>query len=591
MTRWLAQALAVLTLASGCSISEIGMEQGDERTVNRCASASECGGGVCVSGACQGRQGQFETLLFEVLPSGGTEARAAGRTLITTTALPLGGGALTLDVLPASRLEGQVSLAEDSDCVPSVTTDGKLAVSVTLTPSEQVLGLEPKTFTAVTPLDAQGHALQPFSLRVAPGDYDIYVQAAPDAAVDPRCLVGPQLYRHQHLGSGNFKLDLQVPPPTVLAVKIARSVSSTLSLDGWSLDLVDASSGRVIAVPTTLGSPGIAGYEARLRYLPVIGGAAARGGTGSELVRLSPPPGVTAPTLVWERAALELFELGEARIDDLELPAKPVSFEARVVDERGNPVEGASVSLVATELLDVMPGLIASFTLKNRLTDADGLIKEALLPGTYRVFASPPSSSGLATLESSWSVSTAPVQAGQELVLRPRSSLSGAVVVGWGPGELLGVGVHAVPVPLESSSPELDRLLGRRPFMPRASTAVLQLDGSFSVPVDPASYHLSVRGESEAGFPWLVRPYVSVDGSHAEEPLGQLELPLPIVYELSLSDGDVPLAGALVRAYIFTDVERRYTPDPSAARSVVQIAETRVDGGGRGRLLVPALLD
>jgi hypothetical protein len=125
--------------------------------------------------------------------------------------------------------------------------------------------------------------------------------------------------------------------------------------------------------------------------------------------------------------------------------------------------------------------------------------------------------------------------------------------------------------------------------MARASAALTDGGGGFVLSLDPGTYDLSIQPSSDTGFAWLVRPNVAVAQS---KDLGSLSLPLPVVHRGRVTAPSVgAVRGALLRAYIYMDQTPAYTSDPSAARSVLAIAETRANDEGRYELLLPAELE
>jgi hypothetical protein len=80
-----------------------------------------------------------------------------------------------------------------------------------------------------------------------------------------------------------------------------------------------------------------------------------------------------------------------------------------------------------------------------------------------------------------------------------------------------------------------------------------------------------------------------------EQRLGSYNLPLPVPYTGRVIVADdqtsVPIAEALLRAYVYLDDDGAYTGDPTRASSVVQIGETRADTLGNFELLIPANLN
>lgn len=586
MTRaLLAPALALL--ASACSISSIDDESTEAPRDNTCESSDDCGSGSCSRGLCVSHAGTHSALLLEVTTSA---EDGAVRYLRTITGLSPAGGALDLALDELSAIDGVVTYTAPYECslAGRGSADGAaLPARITLQPSARTLGLPSQAYTVEA--DAEGR----FHFDIPPGDYDVYVEphgtASSNVGPSGDCPLAPQLYRGRHFEAGPLALPIELARPELLAVHLARTADSQIALDGFTLDLVDTHTGRALSEPVTVGSGGPDGYDATIAYLPVVGDP---GGMGKEFVRLRPPKGLVAPTLVWERGAVELLAPGQAVLGDLGKLPPAVSFEAVVASPLAEPVPGAAVTIVATSLDGLPPGTLASYTVRGQMTDADGRIAVALLPGTYRVLAEPASGSGLAALESEWVVSSAPVQAGHELSLTRAASITGNVDAGWSQGDLSGAVVQAVASTSDLDQSVLDAVLDRVAFVPRAASGVLFESGSFAVAADHAVFDLSVRPRADSGFAWFVRPNVAVAADATQVSLGHLALPLPVAYIGAVSSSaGLSHGGALLRAFLFMDASRNFVNDPAAARTVVQVAETRADAEGRYQLLLPEALE
>ena len=185
-------------------------------------------------------------------------------------------------------------------------------------------------------------------------------------------------------------------------------------LNGWSVDMLDPRSGVVISnsVPLALagGTPiDKSDYVATLTYLPVAGDASSQ--VADELLRLSPPtdrtPPITAPTILLSRSALGLFDKDRGVFDALKTLPMPVTVKGQVTTE-GTPVPAAaSVTIVATKITGIDPGVLASFVRKVDV-GADGQFEQELLPGTYRVTAVPSASLGDGSSGNSFSAVSQP---------------------------------------------------------------------------------------------------------------------------------------------------------------------------------------
>jgi hypothetical protein len=174
-------------------------------------------------------------------------------------------------------------------------------------------------------------------------------------------------------------------------------------------------------------------------------------------------------------------------------------------------------------------------------------------------------------------------QAGKLIELPQLATLTGTA-------SLQGAQVQVVPSP-QSLIP-FEQAFGAATFVPRATTDMVDERGGFRVAADPGRFDVSVRASDSSGFAWFVRSGLQVAPGGSQD-LGRLVLPQPSVVTGSISVDlpQAPIPSALIRAYAYLDENLRYTRDRSAARSVIQVAETRSDRLGNYRLLVPDGID
>ncbi len=508
------------------------------------------------------------------------------------------GGALEIPLDQVSKITGKVrtSGVPMDPCIPAsptasgrVAEDGTLPARVTLTPRTRLLGIQTHTHTAATELvDLSTGPTNELTLSVPPGNYDVYVEPL---APDGDCAVPPQLFVGKEIRPSDVALSLNLTAPQYLDVSVVWPDASDPALDGWTLDIVEQDSGRVLSTEAMLSEPesvdGGLLYHALIAYSPAPSvpdnGALPK---GTELVRLVPPNGLTAPIVIVQRTVLELFHEGMGVIDQLESLPVPVKVTGQVTEQEKPAGVPATVTLVATELRAVGAGTVAAF---ERVVEADssGQFEVDLLPGTYRVVATPMPDTGLATAEAVWEIAAGnDVQAGKVVELGP-SPVVTADVADFTGNPVAGVAVQAAATPKSTYADVLDRALGETPVVPRAQGTVSRDDGTFEVMCDPGTFDLWVRPESSSGFAWFVRSGVEVAAPGVD--LGAVRLPLPVEYHGTLSSSDVAvLPSALVRAYAYLDDDAKLTNDPSKAKAVIQIAETRADELGRFSLLLPA---
>ncbi len=606
--------------------------------VNECSGDSDCPGGICHNDRCEATEGDFSTVLLHVtVPPSGPDDVAGIEYVRRIDQLDLSGGPRDIELEPVAHVTGTVTIepyqvgtsatdlcqlvfsgSEDPNNKVLGAVDNSIPVSVSFTPSDRMLGLAATTYASgvdttliesTTPVSVESMS---FDIGVPPGEYDIYLQ--PRAPAEGGCDIPPHLLRRVQVTQPdpskllNFGLKVPLPPPASFALTIQWPVgSSGKTLDGWTVDMLDPVTGRVISTRAVLANPQAMGtsvsYETRIFYAPVELEA-----TESELVRLSPPKGVDAPTIVLSRSVLELFSQGTGVIDQFVGYPEPVEVAGQVTLAGDATPAAATVTLVATSLQGVGDGVFASFQ-RTVEADADGNFDVTLLPGTYRVYAMPSTSGvttdgntvtrGAAATVTDWEIAATPAsQAGKVVELLPVTHLTGTALV---PGGAPAVGslVTAVPSPREVQVDLLTRAAqGEFPFAPTAQSSLVGSNGEFDVQADPGDFAVSVRPPEDSGYPWYVSQasvVPVVNAADQQKDIGNFILPLPVPYSgrvlvPAVGSTDTAVSEALIRAYVYLDDDNRYTDDPTKAVSVVQIGETRADGSGNFELLIPANL-
>jgi hypothetical protein len=599
--------------------------------LNRCDKDTSCPVGSCSRGGfCVAESGSLSTLLFAV--SGGAQD-LAGQQIFRTVSVNKNGGSVALDLSGVAKIAGTVQATVPAGCDTATTfkgpdssvslrwpLDGSVPVRMTFSPVERMLGLPAQSSTVL--VDVQGGAglvpdSYPFAARLAAGKYDVYIEPFDIAvtALDEapmNCGIPPELIRGAEF-DGDVAFMHRLPAPSRLDLKIKWSDRGS-TLDHWRVDMLEPVTGRVISRSAELSLPtntdGTLIYSVSLSYFPVLTGA--QQVTGDEIVRLSPPdlsqPGtLVAPSLLFQRSALSLFEKGQGMIDQLAVLPKPVSFEGRVIDGAGVGAVRATVTLTATSLDGMPKGTLAAFT-RTAQTDETGTFSLALLPGTYRVLAVPeapldPSQVPFAAREEVWQIAAAPAQqAGRALALSSARRLNGVVITPSGDAAR-GALVSADPSPGTILTDVFARALGDLPLVPRATSAVVDdTTGAFTLFADPGSqekpnlFDVSVRPPPASNFAWYLLPRVplAADGAGPVE-LPDLRLPAPVRFSLSVVHGgstasDVAVQGANVRVYALLDETGEPTDDASLAKSAVPIAESALNAETPATVLIPPTL-
>ena len=583
---------------------------------NQCAGDLECPGGSCVEGQCQSHAGTLKNALFEITPPADTSVSSGLQFLQTAVALSPAGGDLELNLDAVSQFVGElvpdpmhprscVPKFDDKGTVLATAGDGSLPGTISLTPSPKALGLFSQSAVAQTTLS--NASFFSFSLNVPPGVYDIYYQPQHQPDDPAPCIVPPQLLRAQQIKSGTFKLFIKVPEPSSFDFHV-NWPSGDGQLSDWVVDMLDPVSGHVISnrAPLALVNRSRTDYAATVYYLPVVGDTSDQ--QAQELIRLSPPPGKTAPTLLLSRGALGLFKANSGTLSDFTSLPSVVSVHGQVTALATPKPVAATVTAVAKEIIGIEPGVLASFV-STVTADDDGQFTLDLLPGKYLVSAVPTvqldtetsssPDSKLAAVIQPWTVAEAPgEQAGKVIELSNALPINGAAFDASGSTAVVTALVQAAASTASTKTSVLDQALGQPVVVPRAATGRVQPRGDFALIADPGIFDVSVRPLAASGFSWLVVPGVAVGTADtiAGTNLMSRALPLPVVYRgtvtLPAADGksSAPVPGALIRCFVYTALGA-YTSDETKADSVVQVAETRAGMNGQFTLLIPATLN
>ena len=598
MTRSLAVAWCVLLSASACNVATV-QEQLSAIPQNSCTSDADCALGSCDGKICRTTNGSFDTILFEITPPADASSIAGVQFIETEKNVLEKNDTLDLQLDLLAKISGVVKLAPDM-CTPqfvaepgkldATSSDRSIPALITLTPSSGALGLFSSPVAATATLaDMSSFG---FSLNVPVGHYDIYIQPQDQPTAD--CPVPPQLLRN-HLINGTVNLSIALSVPQTFEFHVTWPLGDG-ALDGWSVDMLDPISGHAISKRVALERGKKTDYAAKLVYLPVVGDS----DRVDQFVRLSPPDGVPAPTLLFARSGLGLFSATVGTLTQFKSLPTPVRLVGGVTEGVTPKPLAATVTLVATKINGVDPGVVASFVRRVDVQQ-DGSFALDVLPGTYRVAAVPagvtdPAPTSLAEARTEWVVGDTPsVQAGKVIELSDTLPINGVVLDPSETTAMVGAQVNAVSSPTSVGTDALRQALGETVFMPRAKSATVEGGGSFSVSVDTGNYDFSVRPRSSSGYAWLVIPSLPVVANNGGAGLNTISLPLPVSYHGNLTvpgaaDSFTLVPGALISAYIYMK-DGQYTADSTQADSVLQIAETRSDATGAFDLRIPAALN
>jgi hypothetical protein len=563
---------------------------------------------------CVANRTLLQSLLVEVTPPN-TTPEMGGKAFFAR--LESVGGDIAIGLV--GSVKGSVKASVESSCafqgpppdfLELATSNGTIPANLTFVPSERMLGIAATTYVTASGVEWRGRVDEPYQYgtSIPPGDYDIYVEPRldlnPELDQDADCLVPPFLVRRQGITT-NLTLEIQLPAPTKLDA-IVRGPAGDASLTNWFATVLDKVSGRVLSAPFRLPEPTQTGagsdYAWTMRFVPahIVEDGVLKVDPefeGLEVIRLSPPEGVVAPSFIFERSGADLapggpyvFDLAPAT--GYSIPASPLpaiaTIEVQTVDlETNEPVE-AAVTLIAESIEGASPS--ASFVTTVQL-DASGLRKVDVPLGQYLLRAVPPPSLGLSAAEASWRVRATPgvVQGGKSIPLPRAPRITGEAFLSGVGGPAFGSTANAVVSPLSEPTDVLQRTLGTPAPPPRTSTDIVDGDGAFELDVDPGKYAFFVRPESRSRYAWFVSPQITVPAGGFD--LSRLKLPLPFVYQAKVVvDEETRVPGALVRAYTYVTAGGHYTSDISEYAAVIPVAEARADENGEFELLIPASL-
>lgn len=651
------RAMLALPLA-GCSLSGVGVSPSG-LAVNQCKVDADCPGARCQDGLCLGSGGSLTSLLVTVTPPS-TLSNVTSLTYYQTYAvydsapsnqLPPGGGGLDIELDQGLDVSGPVRI-DPTNCSPIWSTptgteqtspNGGIPADVTFTPSEHVVGVPVDNYAASlqTVNTAKTDDWYVFHQTLPPGDYDVYVaphlELDPSSAVDSKCHVPPRLILNQNVSKTTFTVNL--PASSTLDVDVTWPLTEAYSdalaqadpsfadpLAGWTLDLVDPNTGRVLSYEEPVTALKMAPvnpdesvtYKVTLVYAPVYApgknGALEPLDIGSDVLRLKPPaydprtcPDQACPDQAPYTAPTILAQLDGALVDADGKPAPAqivqptllpapvhVEFQTALASD-GTPVP-ASVFLRATSL-DGVTGLVTSFS-RSVDVGTDGVGEVDLLPGHYHVTASAKSGctigSCLGNVIGDWVVAQAPAsQAGKLLEFSPPATFSGTALV-YGGRPASGASVDLVASSLVIDSNVLNVGDGSAPAVAQSSSGLVGEDGTFTFQADPGTFDLRVRPDPSTGYGWFVQPHLTLPDQAPYDDVGELDLDLPISYRGSISaltsNGLVMVPRALIRAYAYMNADGTVSSKSDAAFAV-QVAETYSDDTsgdpGAFQLLIP----
>lgn len=590
-----ALGLLLAALLVACGASDAALERTAPKT-NQCATDDDCSAkGLCYAGACYARKADAFPLVLEVVPDP-SEGPSGGVSFLVPrlAGIERNEPELSIAVSSLGRLEGIVDPSSDPSASCPSTADSTLSAHVTLNRTAGHIGLPKAKYALNATHEAGSFAFGPVDI---PGDtYDFYVEAI-------GCSMAPLLASGVRLEGTAMRFDLALRPATALQGVVMPPKGVTL--EGWQVDLVEPMRGRVISTTASLVPDGEA-MSFELAYRPVqhlatesseagvvytIAGPAEA--SSSPLLRVRPPPGLIAPTALWDLAAADLWDSGRVRLDLSGLAFAPVHLTGHIEGGASDhPLVTGAVVFSSLSLSGAAAGVTASFTVTVP-TDERGAYSASLLPGQYRVVAIPDPALPWAITESIWQVGEAPeFQAGRTLVVDAKPTVVGRARIMPFELSLEGAVVNAVASSPFNPNAVLDAALGKTPALPRAASQSTDGLGSAALDLDPGLYDLSVRPPDSAWLPWFVQPRTLIPApTQGARPITvDFQIPLPVLLGGRAYDATgAPLSNALVRAYALLGGS---SADGSSANmtGVVQVAETHTAHDGRYKLLLPSKL-
>jgi hypothetical protein len=594
---FLSLAQSLLVALSGCSIAYSSL---DEQTAlfNACSSDAECdAGAVCRDQLCLSTQVDLTGLILEVHPTGASFGASTSYLLTppdqTTRGTVPEGVKVPYDaILPeeVSLSEGKVKLDYASECL--LPTDNSYPAKITL---ERVPPFSGFYFGPHVIDSKMGAGAEAYEIKgsVPPGRYNVYIEPVGfldcDEPPPP-----PIFYANQVLPETSPIWSL--PRPKTLTGDIVPPVDGNLG--GWRIDVVDHDNGRVISTNQTLtqeDGAALVKFELSVSWPEDT--------TISPYVRLRPKDGDSMPSVYWDLFGTLLGaspEKSPLHLSVGNLVTQPRLVELEIQDAFGRGVP-ASVKIQSSKLLgDVATN--ASYGIDVPATNAEGVFKTQLPPGTYR-FRVTPKPSGAADQDDTIAITDAIIEVprpgpnesgdqcfcGHVITLARKAILRGQVFT---PKGLPFIAAEIITEPSEFTGRSFWNIVhALDPLLPDSARAVAGSRGSFQLNIDPgAASDLSVRPTEETGLPWFVSPRVTPPISDKVEvvDMGQLKLSFPVVFEGTISDPSLrPVSGANVYAWLPV---RESMPKNGLAGTVVKIAETKTDDQGRYRLILPAAI-
>lgn len=570
-------------LTAGCSLA-LNTEQ-PFGPANTCGGSTACSDGAeCVDGRCVATSYDLEGLIVEVRPHanatfGSTtsyffDPAQTDIALRAENASPF--VARMSPTLPASIAvrEGRVRVHEKTPlgagCM--LGEDRRIPAKVTF------YRVAPFTGLPVAPVTATTNAERQLDVDLVPDTYDVYIEPQKVEGCNEELPFPPVYFPAQPITTdGALTWDL----PVVGTLTGTIADFGAFVPEGWKLDLLEPDRGLPVSANAKIWKPpNVDTYaiEAQIAWPD----------NGTPIVRLAPPATaadeIAQPTAYW--TLLGSVFTGSTTDPNVnftvaELFGPPTKVDGHVYGSDGFTGVRATLSIQSASLRGPDANN-AAFAVEGIETDEHGGFAFHLPPGKYTVRVTPIDSGLRITDIQDFEVPPmTSCYCGHTWVLEPKLSLTGAVKTPRGE-RFAAATVSVAPAQLAARR-YWESTHTLPPLTPRVSTTTTTDDGHFVLLVDWGSADVVLETPSQSGFPWVVRPRVTLDGATGAS---SLVITNPAILSGNVRDPQgMPVADAEINAWL-------PVIDPNADEddtiTVVKIATTSTDANGNYTLLMPS---
>lgn len=573
----LLMALVALGLG-GCSLQL----ETDPLLDNGCVANTDCADGdACVDSAILGRgvcvatESELGQVVLEVKRTDRGSASYVFADVITVNEESATGLVKTIELrLPKDvPVVGKLLVNDALSGEACVASDGSVPVEVTLHRRFET-GPFRSEVTGLSTIVQDGEgSTAAFSLSAPAGNYDAYLVPSEIEGCPfiPPQLVSVVVSEPDEAGDPGLVLELADEASSLLQGTLTVPVD--VAVEGWTLELLDPTYGHVISESFGLVTPPAG--ESTLK----IGGdkGIAYNHVDGAILRLRDASG--GLSVHWSVEALDLNSDRVVDIDIRDLVAVPEPVEATVIDSSGALVANAQVTLQSVSLTGTA-NQNASFRVTTQ-SDQDGIVRVALVPGTYSVSIVPNESApGVAAFIGEWTIAQNLGGSGKGFELTSKTTVAGTIQ------NRLGEDLGAAPM-LFGPRQTLVANYFSQAFqvdgqVTRFATTTTGLLGDFEATLDPGTVDVAVQMPADSGFPWLVLPSLVIPpaAQTATVDLKDLEMPSPVLVQGVVRDADGnPVSVSLVEAYV---------PGAEPGSPLIQVGSSATDGAGTFILPLPS---